>query len=68
MKTVAELEEITCLGKSAIYNVINKIESFEGTIESTFTDLYEKPSSKVKNKSEVHSQIRTIFGNDKSLT
>ena len=68
IKTKNELLEITNLGISALKNLTRKIESYDGADEPTFDVLYKKLGRKRKNKNELHNEIRSIMGNDDSLT
>ena len=67
IKSKKELLEITNLSISALNNLIRKIESHEGE-ELSFSNIYKKSGRNKKDKSELYTEIRSIMGNDNSLT
>ncbi|KAG0422375.1 hypothetical protein DMUE_6217, partial [Dictyocoela muelleri] len=67
-KSKEDLIEITSLSRTALNVLIKKIETFEGEKDPTFEDLYKISGRKKKNKESLHTEIRSIIGNDNSLT
>ncbi len=67
-KSKRELLEITSLSKSALNKLIRKLETYEISDEPSFENLFNTPGRKKKDKNALHSEIRSLFGNDNSLT
>ena len=67
VKSKSELIEITSLSKNALNACIRKIENCDNE-NVTFEDLYKKAGRKKKDKESLHIEIRSIMGNDNSLT
>ena len=67
IKSKKKLLEITNLSISTLNNLIRKIESHEGE-ELSFSNIYKKSGRNKKDESELYTEIRSIMGNDNSLT
>jgi len=67
-KSKKELLEITALSLNALNVAIRRIEECKSETEATFENLYAKPGRKKSAKLTLHSEIRSIIGNDNSLT
>ncbi|KAF7685531.1 hypothetical protein CDIK_3720 [Cucumispora dikerogammari] len=64
-KTKTELKKISSLSRSALDALLKKIQDNE---DLDFKELYSKARRKKKNKESLHSQIRSVMGEDNSLT
>ena len=63
VKSVKEIQDITSLSRSTIYNTIKKIDELN---DPTFEKIYKKVGRKKMNKSIIHCEIRSFVGNDNS--
>lgn len=67
LKTRKELMEITSLSKAALNVAIRKIESYANG-DATFNALYKSAGRKRSIKDALNTEIRSLMGNDNSLT
>ncbi len=66
-KTKTELLEITGVSRSSLNKIIARLSS-EGGNDLTFENAFKKTGRKIKNKENLHCEIRNVMGNDNSLT
>ncbi len=67
-KSLKELAELTNLSYSTIVKAIQKLSKLPEDADPVYEALFQKPGRKLKDKSELHSEIKDIFDRDNSLT